>query len=78
MSMSLQPEHNKILFKVDHNRESWAIFCKNDDEAQAALKKATDKISETHLIVSANVKFTSKFHDGNIYQINIIKAQKTT
>ncbi len=75
MSMMLPPNHNYSP-KPDHNHETWAAFFKNDEEAQKALKKATDKISETHLIVSAKVTFTTKFHDGNIYKIDIYKAPK--
>ena len=75
MSMLQSPNHNHAP-KPDHNHETWAAFYKNDEEAQAALKKATDKISETHLIVSAKVTFTAKFHDGNIYKIDIYKAPK--
>jgi len=75
MTMMLPPDHNHAP-KPDHNHETWAAFYKNDEEAQAALKKATDKISETHLIVSAKVTFTTKYHDGNIYKIDIVKAKK--
>jgi hypothetical protein len=71
----IPPNHNSSP-KVDHNHETWAAFYKNDNEANAALKKITDKISQTHLIVSAKVTFTAKFHDGNIYKIDIFKAPK--
>jgi hypothetical protein len=73
--MMLPPDHNHAP-NPDHNHETWAAFYKNDEEAQAALKKATDKISQTHLIVSAKIIFTAKFHDGNIYKIDIYKAKK--
>ena len=75
MSMMLPPEPNKAP-KVDHNHETWAAFFKTQEEADAALKKATDKMSETHLIVSAKVRFLKAFHDGSIYQIDIYKAKK--
>jgi hypothetical protein len=70
-----QPEHQKAPH-VDKNKESWVIFCKDQKEADAALKKATDKINQTHLVVSAKVTFTTKFHDGNLYKIDIVKAPK--
>jgi hypothetical protein len=73
--MLLPPEPNKPPV-VDHNHETWAAFYKNDEEAQLALKKITEKIAETFLIVSAKVTFTTKFHDGNIYKIDIYKAKK--
>jgi hypothetical protein len=75
MSTDNPPEQKKAP-KVDRNRESWAIFCKDQKEADAALKKATDKIGQTHLIVSAKVTFTTKFHDGNLYKIDIVKTNK--
>ena len=75
MSMMLPPEHNHVP-KPDHNHETWSVFHKNDEEAKQALDKITKKLSETHLIVSAKVTFTAKFHDGNIYKIDIVKAKK--
>lgn len=59
-----------------HNHETWSAFYKNDEEAKQALEKITKKISETHLIVSAKIIFTTKFHDGNIYKIDIVKAKR--
>jgi hypothetical protein len=59
-----------------HNHETWSAFYKNDQEAQEALTRITKKLGETHLIVSAKITFTAKFHDGNIYKVNIVKAKK--
>lgn len=75
MSMMLPPENNKAPI-IDRNKESWAVFHKSEEDVQKDLKKITDKFSQTHLIVSATYKFVSKFHDGCIYQINIVKAPK--
>jgi hypothetical protein len=59
-----------------HNHETWSAFYKNDEAAQEALVRITKKLGETHLIVSAKITFTAKFHDGNIYKVNIVKAKK--
>jgi len=75
--MMQQPEHQKAPF-VDHNREAWTAFLKNDEEAKKELKTANEKFSKTHLIVSSTYKFIAKYHDGNIYQFFIVKAQKKT
>jgi hypothetical protein len=60
-----------------HNHETWSAFYKDDQAAQEALKRITTKLSETHLIVSAKMIFTAKFHDGNIYKVDIVKAKKS-
>lgn len=75
MSMN-QPSKPQVAPKVDHNRETWCVFHKDDKEAQEALERITKKLSETHLIVSAKIIFTTKFHDGNIYKVDIVKAKK--
>jgi predicted transcriptional regulator len=59
-----------------HNHETWSAFYKNDQEANDALKKITTKLGENYLIVSAKIVFTTKFHDGNIYKIDIVKAKR--
>lgn len=61
---------------VDHNKECWSAFYKNEEDAKRALEKITTKLSETHLIVSAKVKFVTKYKDGNVYEIHIVKAKK--
>lgn len=61
---------------VDHNKECWSAFYKNDEEAKSSLEKITAKISETHLVVSAKIKFITKYKDGNVYEIHIVKAKK--
>ena len=75
MSMFTTPTHQHAP-KVDHNHETWHVFYKDNEEAEKALKRITEKISQTHLVVSAKVIFTTKFHDGNIYKIDIVKAKK--
>lgn len=69
-----KPQRDKAPI-VDHNIEKWAVFHKNDEEAEAALLKVTKKLSENHRIVSSEYKFMCKFHDGNIYQFHIVKAK---
>jgi hypothetical protein len=59
-----------------HNHETWSAFYKNDEEAQEALTRITKKLAENHLIVKAKIIFTTKFHDGKIYKIDIVKAKK--
>jgi len=65
---------------VDHNKECWSAFCPNDEVAEKELRKMTNKLTATKLIVSAKKELTG---DGKHtlngllpYKFTVITANK--